>query len=508
VSAALPGGFTHLTLGRLVRASAARAPDKTALICADKQLTYRQLVRRMNQVAALARHGWGLQPGDRVALLAPNCPEYLELVLGLSDVGAIVATLNNRLSAAELAAILADCTPRVLLVHPSCAALVDKGWAADMRIVMLDASYDALLLKASDRSTEVAVPEWAAFGLAYTSGTTGLPKGVLLPHRSRALTFLGMAAEYSCFGVDDHFLVVTPLSHGAGFVFGAAPLALGGTVTILPGFEPIDVLDRLASGVHTGVFMVPTLFHRWFALPSMEVAKRPLKNIKAIISNAAALPQPTKELIVAAFGPGLLHETYGSTEAGIVTNIRPADQLRKSNSVGTPFPMMEVELRDETGAVVGDGAVGELFCRGPYSFNGYWNCTDDTAETLRDGWITVGDMAVRDAEGFYHIVDRKKDMVISGGINIYPREIENVIATLSGVGEVAVVGLPDPEWGERVHAFIVAKGPPPKPDAVIDACRARLAGYKVPRGISFISELPRNAGGKILKKDLRQRGAV
>jgi long-chain acyl-CoA synthetase len=503
----LPPGFTPLTLGRMVRAAAARVPNKPAVICQGGLRTYAQLVERMQRIAHLAAGGWGLQPGDRVVLVAPSCLEYLELVLGLADAGVVVATLNPKLTPSELAAIIEDCTPRALLVHPECAASLSGR--EPIAPILLDASFEAQVARAISARMVAPVPEWAAFAISYTSGTTGRPKGVMLPHRSRALTFLAMAAEYGCFGYDDHFLVVTPLFHGAGFVFAAAPLVFGGTVTIEPAFDPIAVLDRLASGEHTGVFLVPTLFHRLFALPEQALRSRPVRNLKAIISNAAALPQPTKEQAVDVFGPGLLHETYGSTEAGIVTNIRPADQLRKFNSVGTPFPLMEIELRDDDGAPVAPGTIGELFCRGPYTFNGYLNRPEETADALRDGWVTVGDMATADEEGFYHIVDRKKDMVISGGVNIYPREIENVIATVDGVREVAVVGLPDPEWGERLHAFIVPTAArPPSSDAIIAACRAHLAGHKIPRGISVVDELPRNAGGKILKRDLRLRGAA
>jgi long-chain acyl-CoA synthetase len=230
-----------------------------------------------------------------------------------------------------------------------------------------------------------------------------------------------------------------------------------------------------------------------------------MNGIKAIISNAAALPQASKERFAALWGNRLLHETYGSTEAGIVTNIRPADQLRKQNSCGTPFPLIEIELRNDEGREVETGHVGELFCRGPYTFNGYWNRPQETAETLRDGWVTVGDMAYKDEEGFYHIVDRKKDLVISGGVNIYPREIENVIAGLAGVREVAVVGLPDSEWGEALHAFIVpAKDAALTSESVTQACRTQLSGYKVPRGVSFVDDLPRNGAGKILKTALRR----
>lgn len=500
----LPAGFTPMTLGRFIRTAAARGAHRPAIFCDGRALRYGELVERMNRIGHVAQHEWRVGAGDRVALLAPNCLEYVEIVVGLSEIGIIVTTLNSRLNRAELSAIIDDCAPAVLLVHPACEALVEGLAQSALRVVHIDRGYETLLARAGAVAPEAKVPEWAAFSLSYTSGTTGKPKGVLLPHRSRALTFLAMGVEYGCFGPDDHFLNVTPLYHGAGFAFACGALAFGGAVTIIDKLDGEDYLRRLSSGNYTASFLVPTILHRLFGLPEQTLGASRMNKVKAIISNAAALPQASKERFVELWGDQLLHETYGSTEAGIVTNIRPADQLRKQNSCGTPFPLIEIDLRDDEGRSVETGKVGELFCRGPYTFNGYLNRPQETAETLRDGWVTVGDMAYRDDEGFYHIVDRKKDMVISGGINIYPREVESVIAGMFGVREVAVVGLPDAEWGEALHAFIVpAAGAGLTGDAVTAACRAQLSGYKVPRGVSFVDDLPKNGAGKILKNALR-----
>lgn len=500
-------GFRHLTLGGLVRSAAVRAPERAAIRHGPRSLSYRDLVARMARIAVAGAGSLDLRVGDRVALIAPNCLEYLEIVIGLADLGVTVATLNPRMTRPELAAILDDCAPRVIFVHPDCEAAIDPGWQPDLRIVRLGAQYEALLEGADDRLCLPAIPETTPFALAYTSGTTGRPKGVLLSHRSRALTFLAMAAEYGCFGPDDEFLALAPLCHGAGFVFACAALCFGGTMSLFIGNDPEEILTCLHAGSVTGVFMVPTHLSRMFGLPDAVLARHSGHRLKAIISNAAALPQPLKERAISHFGEGLLHETYGSTEAGIVTNNRPRDQRRKPGSVGLPFAGMDVELRGADGAVVAAGEVGELFCRGPYTFNGYYERPAETAETIVDDWVTVGDMAVRDGDGFITIVDRKKDMVVTGGLNVYPREIENVIAGVPGVREVAVVGLADTEWGERLHAFIVADGEPPSRDAVSAACRAQLAGFKVPRTITFLEELPRNTGGKVLKRALRELAA-
>jgi len=502
-------GYQAMTIGRGIRCAAVRAPGRPALVLGDRQLSYAALVDRIARMGNLGSDHFRLKEGDRVALVAPNCLEYVEIVAGLSDIGAIVATLNPRLTMAELRAILDDCTPRILIAHPDCRASIDPAWAQEMDILWLDAGYEALLAAASGAPVASSIAEQAPFALAYTSGTTGLPKGVLLSHRSRAITFMAMAAEYRCFGPDDNFLALAPMCHGAGFVFACAGLFFGATTTLFASQDPVAILQRIGARDITGVFMVPTHFARIFDLPDATLAQHRGHGLRTIISNAAALPQALKEAAIAHFGEGLLHETYGSTEGGIVTNIRPADLRRKPGSVGHPFANVEVKLCRADGTIAGVGEPGELLCRGPTSFNGYWQRPGETQATFVDGWITVGDIAAADHDGFITIIDRTKDMVVTGGVNVYPREIENVIALMPGVREVAVVGTPHSEWGESLHAFIVPVGEASvDTDAIISACRVQLAGYKVPRDISVVPELPRNAGGKILKKALRERLAV
>ena len=501
-----PAGYFPVGLSRGMRTSARRMPGRTAIVDGPRQLRYAELAERSSRIGNVVRLAWGLAPGDVLLLMAANCLEYPEIMFGLAEQGIIVATVNPRLTAAELALILDDCQPRAAIhgrIDGEAAALLA---ARQIPVATLGPDYEALLAKASDTAHIPPLPEWASFCLCYTSGTTGTPKGVLLPQRSRALTFLAMASEYGCFGPDDRFLKITPMFHGAGFAFAGAALSFGATLELLNSSDPEQLLTRLGGGDISGIFMVPTHFKRLFDVPAGQA--RGLAGghgLKAIISNAAALAQPFKEQAVALFGEGLLHETYGSTEAGVVTNIRPADILRKPGSVGTPFVHMEVEVRREDGSVCAPGETGELFARGPYTFNGYLNRPAETAATLRDGWVTVQDLAVIDEEGFIAIVGRIKDMVVSGGINIYPAEVEAVIARVKGVAEVAVVGMPDVEWGERLQAFVVpACGEAPAREAIVAHCRANLSPYKVPRDIAFLDELPRNPSGKILKRVLRE----
>jgi len=499
-------GFSHLTLSRGLRTSAARVPEKPALVSEAAALTYAQLVNRMDRLGAVAAHAWGLGAGDVVALIAPNRLEYIEVVAGLSDLGVVVATLNPRLAPPELAAILADCRPKAALIDPALGALGQAAREAGVRVVAFGAPYEELLSEAHPgRSPGPVFAETSDFCLCYTSGTTGAPKGVLLPHRSRALIALAAGVEYGCFGLDDRFLALAPLYHGAGFAFAIAALSFGGTCVLFDGGEADPIVSRLCEGDISGVFMVPTHFRRIFDLPESTLASiRGRHKLKTIISNAAALAQPLKAQAEEVFGSGLLHESYGSTEAGIVTNIRPCDLARKPGSVGTPFIDMEVEIRRPNGSPCAPGEIGELFSRGPYTFSGYLNAPEATAQTIQDGWVSVQDLASMDEDGFITIAGRLKDMVISGGVNIYPAEIEAVIARLPGVSEVAVVGLPDAEWGERLHAFVVGEGGRTASDEeIINACRRELSAHKTPRGVTHIAELPRNASGKILKRELR-----
>ena len=285
------------------------------------------------------------------------------------------------------------------------------------------------------------------------------------------------------------------------------PCSLAARVEILPGFEPEATLRALSLNGATGTFMVPTLFNAIFGLEKPLLDRYRDIPLRALMSNAAPLPQRTKEVIIDYFGEGLLHELYGSTEGGVVTNLRPKDQLRKAQCVGHPFTMNQVKLLDEVGQPVVRGQVGELYNTSPCLFLGYWNNPEATEAAMRDGWFSAGDLAWQDEDGCYYIVDRKKDMYISGGVNVFPREVEEFLFRLPGVADAAVVGVPDAYWGETGKAFLVMRpGETIAPDDVFAACKQSLAGFKVPRHVTFVDSLPRNAAGKVLKTELRQRG--
>lgn len=507
--AAIPATFVPLTVADGVRVSAGRTPGKVALREGERTLTYAALRSRVHRVGNAALAGLGLTSGDHVAVVAGNRLEYVELVVGLAGAGLAVVTISPASSAAEMSYIVADSKVRALVVDRAREEVARSvADAAGIPVVLLDDGYEDWLGAARDSHPGVVPDEWDTMVVHYTSGTTGEPKGVLCPHRSRTLNYLAMAAEYGAYGPRDHGLTIAPMYHGAGLSFTLANVFLGGSATILPRFDPEAVLAGFAAEPITNAFMVPTHFHGLFGLGDERVAAIGHGALKTIVSNAAPLSQAMKERIVDVIGDGYLFECYGSTEAGVVSNLAPADQLRKERSVGLPFPATEVRLLDEEGHEVGVGDVGELFSRSPYLFTGYQGREAATAAALRDGWFSAGDLAVRDDEGYLYLVDRKGDKIITGGLNVYPREVEEVLARHPAVDEASVFGVADERWGEAIRASVtLAPGASGRLDVeeVLAFCREQLAGYKVPKHVEVVEALPRNAGGKVLRRVLRDR---
>lgn len=493
-----------------IRSAMGRNPSKTAICDAAASRTYGQLVDRMDRVTTGLYDNLALTCNDHAAIVADNSIEYIEVVGGASQAGVALATINPRLSTAEITAICDDAEARVLFVDAANAERMRGcNFASVDRIMVFGTEFEEWIQSAKPIASPPQIAEENVFTIPYTSGTTGQPKGVLVSHRSRVLTIYGMAAEYGCYAPDDRFLAIAPLCHGAGLVFALAAIYFGGHVRLMPRFDPEELLRTLSEDRVSGVFMVPTHFHGIFELGDACLARQNYASLKSIVSNAAPLSQDKKERIVEHFGGGLLHETYGSTEASIVSNLRPADQLDKQNCVGLPFSSTLVKILDGDGDECAADEVGELYSRSPCSFSGYWKNPDETKAAFKDGWITVGDLARRDEDGYLYIVDRKKDMVVSGGINIYPREIEDVLQRHPRVVEAAVIGVSDAKWGERLKAYVVVE--PEQRLSAEDAgqyCDVALSSYKVPREFEFIDKLPRNANGKILKANLRRASAT
>ncbi len=504
-TAQLPISFRSMTALDSVRAAMRRNPGKTAIRFGNRTLTYGDLVDRSDRLRDAALANLGLVPGQNAAIVARNCIEYMEVVLGVPAAGVPVATVNPRYAPGEIRMVIEDADARVVFTDKASAEAVRAaGLGPDVQIIEFGPDYEHLIANARVPTGYPVIEEWDVWTIPYTSGTTGRPKGVMLSHRSRLMFALISASEFGCFGPDDTFLAITPMAFGGGLGFPMASLSTGGTIEILDKFDPEVTLRKLKFGGITGIFMVPTHFQMIFDLPQavLDECRRP--PLRAIVSNAAPLPQSMKQKIVPYFGETILHEIYSSTEMGVVCNLRPPYQLLKERCVGTPEAHARVSIRDKAGRECPPEEVGEVFVSSPTLFNGYLNRPEETAAAFNDGWVSVGDMAKRDAEGFIYIVDRKKDMIISGGVNIYPREIEEILLHHPAVAEIAVIGVPDDRWGERLKAFAsVREGHQLSVDDVMDFCTGKLATYKIPKELVLLPTLPRNANGKVLKTELR-----
>ena len=504
----IAAGGAPMTIAGGIREFARATPRATAVIDGDRTLTFGALDERASRLGAWLL-GKGLQPGERVAVLLGNRLEYPEVAAGIAKAGLVMVPLNPRLTPAETTYILEHSGARAIVLDDKLAGLAgDAAEALQLTVLsiggtQLGPEYEAALAATDARDPYAAVNELDPFCIAYTSGTTGRPKGVVISHRSRALTFYLSALEWGL-GPGRTSAAVAPMYHGAGFAFGYAPVFAGGTVTMLRSWDPEEFLALCARDRVQSTFLVPTHAQMLRGLGEGAVAQHDLSALDTLYFNAAALPWPLKQWVMAEFPQCGIHELYGSTEGGIITNLRPVDQHTKPGSVGHAWFLTELRVVDDEGNPVPNGEPGELFSRSPFLMNGYHDDPEATAAcTTDDGFLTCGDVVVRDEDGYVHIVDRKKDLIISGGVNVYPREVEDALATHPAVVESAVVGLPSETWGEEVAAFVVLKD-----ESVTEAdleahCRTTLAGYKVPRQWAMTPSLPRNAAGKILKRELR-----
>ena len=492
-------------LAELIREHARFRPDAACIIFEGETTSYAGFVARIDRVAAALRRR-GLVAGDRVALVARNHPAFYELALGCAAAGVILVPLNWRLAPREIAAILADAEPMLVIVDSELRELVAGAESGTEVMELADYAgwFDA---EPAERAAPVD-PDAVAL-ILYTSGTTGTPKGAMLTNRNHAYT-ARLAREVWGMGAEAVNLVAMPLFHIGGIGYGMLALAAGGTTVVMSGAAPDAVLDAIARHGVTHAFFVPSVIH---TLTDAALARGlSLPSLACIAYGAAPIGEALLRRAMTAFGCGFMH-TYGMTEtAGTVVSLAPRDHdpdgphAGRLRACGQPVPWIELGVVDPaTGDPKPAGEVGEIRIRSPMVMAGYWRRPDATTEAIdADGWLRTGDAAHRDADGYVYIVDRFKDMLVSGGENVYPAEVEGVLSGHPAVAEVAVIGVPHERWGETPKAFAVLR-----PDALvserelIDFARARLAHYKCPTSVEFVAALPKSATGKILKREIR-----
>ena len=501
-----------MLLSDIVHYAAGRRPGRAAVHFEDRTVTFAELSERVHRVAnAFAT---AADRGDRVAILADNSPAYLECLYGLPEAGLAATLVNQRLTGPEIEGILADAEPTILVVganHEERVAGLDLP-SVRRRLVFGEGgeagSYDAFVDAASaEPSVTPAGADGDIAWLIYTSGTTGRPKGAMLTHRNILTAICGTTMEWHP-SEADVALFVFPLCHVAAFV----PLLhhlQGATVVLGAGFVPGDFLGLIEKHQVTHAGLAPTMINFLLRDPACEVADT--SSLRMLPYGASPIAPDLLARAVERFGP-LFVQGYGMTELSGNVLVLGQDEHRRGlagerhllGAAGLATKLARTRVVDDQLHDVDPGQVGEIVVRGDQVTAGYWRNPEATAEAWAGGWFHTGDLATVDEAGYVSVVDRKKDMVVTGGENVYPREVEDVLAGLAGVVDAAVIGVPDPAWGEAVTAILVSDGTL-SPDAVRDRCRASLAGYKIPRHIVFVDALPRNASGKILKRELRSR---
>ncbi|WP_078392876.1 class I adenylate-forming enzyme family protein [Shouchella patagoniensis] len=483
------------TLGSLAKKAFRQYSEEVAVVDRFRTLTYRELQedssRLANGLTAL-----GLTKGDRVGILMSNRAEHVLLDVAVAMAGFIKVPINFKLHPKEMAYIIDHAGVSVLIGEKALLSPL----TVDCPVYTVEHSLASFLAEQALTLPTINVVETDPYALMYTSGTTGRPKGAILSHRAMVSSAqsLMMACEIS---YDDIIGHVAPLTHGSNFLAQCA-LILGLKQVIFDTFDPVHFMDELEQEKITTIFMVPTILNMMIHEPSFTPYK--LRYLKSI--NMAGAPIAVEKLHTALeqLGP-IFAETYGLVEAPMTITIMPKRKLHERlASCGAVSPVVEMCIRDEDGKEVAQGMVGEVTCKGPLVMNGYWNNEEATAEAIRDGWFYTGDMGWVDEQGYLHLIDRKKDIIISGGMNIYPREVEEVLNEHPDVKETCVFGVPDDKWGESVYAHVVLKqGHTAQTADLLHHCKQNLASYKKPSFLQFVSELPKNSYGKILRRELR-----
>jgi len=508
-----------LNLAQMVKMNAKKFPNTIALKDKDRSYTYTELNKRVNKLSH-SLLSLGLKKGDKFAVLLENSIEIVEAYLAAAKTGLIIVPVHFRFVGKEIINIMENSDAKAFIVHDEFSPIIDsikkdlKNVASDKYIIVGKKTngykeYEEFIRNSPEDELEVNIECNEPWIILYTSGTTGKPKGVVRSHESYTAFFLINAVDFG-FNEHDICLNVMPLYHVNSTFYTFLFLYLGGTAYIHPArhFRADEILQIIEREKITYISLIPTHYNL-ILNASEEAKKRDVSSIRKLLCSSAPVTKHMKKEIMKFFPGVKLYEAYGSTEAGLVTLLKPEDQLRKLGSigyeaVGTDF----IKLLDEEGNEVDVNEVGELFSRGPMMFEEYYKMPEKTRCSFKGEWFSAGDMAKRDKDGFYYIVDRKDNMIITGGEHVYPSEVQEIICSHPDVFDAAVIGMSHEKWGEEVTAVIIPKDNAKLDDKmIIDYCRDKMAGYKRPKRVIFIKqeEMPRTATGKILHRVLRER---
>jgi long-chain acyl-CoA synthetase len=479
----------------------ATAAGSCAVVCQDNRRTYAELGSRCRRLAAVLR-AQGLLPGDRVGVIGLNSDRYLELYLGIPAAGFVLVPVNSRLAPAEMRAILADAGVSILFAD------ADYPGAADVKQVLtMPGDYEDLIAAAdeADEASQVRPAENDLAALFYTSGTTGAAKGAMHTHRTLVASALHFMATWP-FDRQTRWLIASPMFHTGGIIGTLATVWAGGTHVIMPRFDADLAVELIEREAVTHTLLVPTMLA---AAADAQLARpRDVSSLRYLSHGASPISAETLRRARSAFPQAELLHVYGTTEATPITTLLPHEELildtPRVRSCGQPATGVEVRIVDnQSQAEVRPGAVGDILVRSASVMAGYWQKPEATAEVMREGWYLTGDLGYRDDEGYLYLVDRAKDMIVSGGENIYSTEVEDALASHPAVEEVAVFGVPDARWGESVYA-VVHPRQPVSAEELVAHCRERIADFKAPKHVELRTEpLPKSAAGKILKRELR-----
>jgi acyl-CoA synthetase (AMP-forming)/AMP-acid ligase II len=488
-------------------------------VLGDRHITYAEAAAETNRLAN-AFVSAGLEKGDRVAILSRNSIEYPLLFYGASKAGVVPVPLNYRMAAPEWVYIINDAQAKMLVASAAYVGVVD-GFRSELktveRFVAIDADgpegwddYGRWIADQSPAPPDRVVTDDDDVYQMYTSGTTGHPKGAVLTHHAVSSQFAQIAVVYSV-TPGERQLIVAPLYHAAAAITALATVCLGGCLYIQEDFNPIDVVRALSEERIVRTTLVPAMIQACLVFVP-DIAERRYDDLRRITYGASPIAEETLRRAASVFKCEFV-QGYGMTEAtSSASYLLPADHERGLTdkpelllSAGRPLVGTEIRIVDEDDNPVPNGTIGEIVVRGPQLMRGYWNLPDESAETLRGGWLHTGDAGVLDDEGYVYVQDRVKDMIVSGGENVYPRVVEDVLFQHPAVADAAVIGVPDEQWGETVKAIVVLRAEATATDEeIIDFCRDKLGGYERPRSVDFVRELPRNPTGKVLKRQLRE----